>query len=70
MAPLAPPDRTSPPNRPDGADSAGFPSVRLTVFSVCFLYLKYGLANDEGVLGVVFIDFEPPERIVPTSPLI
>jgi len=65
------PDHTRPPSRPDGADRAVFPSVRLRRFSsVCFLCLKYDLANDEGVLGVVFINFEATERIVPPSPFI
>ena len=58
------------PNRPDGADRAGFPSVRLTFSPVRFPCLKYGLANDEGVSGVVFIGVETTERIVPSSPLI
>ena len=35
-----------------------------------FTKFQYGLANDEGVSGVVFIGVETTERIVPSSPLI
>ena len=61
--------RGCPPDRPDGADRVVFPSVRLTFSPVRFPCLKYGLANDEGVSNVVFIDFETTERIVLPSPL-
>ena len=54
---VALPDRGRSPNRPDGADRAGFPSVRLTFSPVRFPCLKYGIANDEGVSSVVFIEF-------------
>ncbi len=66
---VALPDRVPLLNRPDGADKAGFPSVRLTFSPVRFPCLKYGIANDEGVSNVVFIDFETTERIVLPSPL-
>ena len=67
--PVALPDRVPLPNRPDGADRAFFPSVRLMFSPVRFPCLKYGLANNEGVSNVVFIDFETTERIVLPSPL-
>ena len=64
------PDRTRPRNRPDRADRRALRHLGWTISPTCFLGLKYGLANDEGVSGVVFIDFETTERIVHLSQLI
>ena len=46
-----------------GLSGRPFPSVRLTVSIWSFSGFQYGLANDEGVLGIIFIVFETTERI-------
>ena len=46
-----------------GLSGRPFPSVRLTVSIWSFSGFQYGLSNDEGVLGIIFIVFETTERI-------
>ena len=58
------PDHIAPAKSPGrGRTGRGIPSVRLIVSIWSFTGFQYGLANDEGILGVIFIVFETTERI-------